>query len=94
MPLIIRNSLFEQIDKLQKEQKAVAEARPVVLYSEQVFERPVIYAEEPVVEQLVESVIDESLTSDYHRTVVIGGKQKTIAKNSAYLLDMITIEKQ
>jgi len=93
MPLIIKNSLLAQIDKLQKEQQIVTEAKPVI-QNEPVVERPVIYAEEPVVEQLVELVIDESLTNDYHRTVVIGGKQKTIAKNSAYLLDMITIEKQ
>ena len=27
-----------------------------------------------------------------HDSVVVGGKQKTIAKSSAYLMDMITIE--
>lgn len=30
--------------------------------------------------------------SPHHSTVVIGGKQKTIAKSSQYLLDMISVE--
>jgi hypothetical protein len=92
MPLIIKNSLLAQIDKLQKEQQIVTEAKPVI-QNEPVVERPVIYVEEPVVVQQEEPKIDEVSTSGYHHTVVIGGKQKTIAKNSVYLIDMITIEK-
>ena len=39
----------------------------------------------------VVSVNNEPTTR--HDSIIVGGKQKTIAKSSTYLMDMITIEK-
>ena len=44
--------------------------------------------EQPVVEET--PVADN--TQDNHHRVIIGGKEKKMAKNSAYLMDMITLE--
>lgn len=48
--------------------------------------------------QLTQQIVDQENDrvvppSDFHKTVVIAGKEKVIAKHSQYLLDMITIEK-
>jgi hypothetical protein len=47
---------------------------------------PIISAPAPVV-----SVNNEPI--ERHDSVIVGGKQKTMTKSSAYLMDMITIEK-
>ena len=58
-------------------EKEAAAARPIL-------GAPVETTSTPEVKQTQEPL---------HHEVVIGGKSKTIAKNSAYLLDMITVEK-
>jgi hypothetical protein len=78
MPIFVNNELYDPNKNAQDEKRAAAE-------------RPVI-TNEPVVEVVAEVEHNETNSVNHH-TVVIGGKEKKIAKNSAYLIDMITIEK-
>jgi hypothetical protein len=84
MPLITSNLVVgSQPQQAQRVNTPVAAPRPTPAPPPP----PVPVAAAPV--QVV-SVNNEPI--ERHDSVVVGGKQKTIAKSSAYLMDMITIE--
>ena len=86
MPIFVKKELYDSTRKAQEEQQAAAE-RPIIMETPAPVVRPIITSA-PVVEET--PVADN--TQDNHHRVIIGGKEKKMAKNSAYLMDMITLE--
>jgi hypothetical protein len=85
MPIIFKNEMADPNRRAQ-EQARLEEAAVA---------RPIVMSEQPVVEESVNEQPEQPTSTNVgHHTVVIGGKEKKIAKNSAYLLDMITLEKE
>ena len=90
MPIFVKKELYDPTRKAQEEQQAAAE-RPIIMETPAPVVRQVQVITEPVVDQRIEETPATDNTKIEHHSVVIGGKEKKIAKNSAYLIDMITL---
>lgn len=79
---VVKNSSLA--DKLSLPEKEVE--------VQEVIQEPEIVVEEPVAPRKQRPVEDDTPRVKKGTTLVVNGKEKKVAKNSAYLLDMLTLD--